>query len=89
MVLTRAFACGTPVVASDIPGYAEVVTPETGALSPPDDADALAETIETMLADEPARAERGRAARRRAETEFAWPLLARRLRDCYERVLAG
>lgn len=89
MVLTRAFACGTPVVASDIPGYAEVVTPETGALAPPDDADALAETIEAMLADEPARVERGRAARRRAETEFAWPLLARRLESCYERVLAS
>ncbi len=89
MVLTRAFACGTPVVASDIPGYAEVVTPETGALTPPDDADALAETIERVLADEPARVEFGRAARRRAETEFAWPLLARRLQDCYERVLAG
>ena len=89
MVLTRAFACGTPVVASDIPGYAEVVTPETGALTPPDDAHALAETIERMLADEPARAERGRAARQRAETEFAWPLLARRLEDCYKRVLAG
>src|SRR5262249_15624288 len=69
MVLARACACGTPVVASDIPGYAEVVTPETGALTPPDDPDALAETIEAVLADEPARVERGRAARRRAETE--------------------
>ena len=29
MVLTRAFACATPVVASDIPGYREVMTPET------------------------------------------------------------
>ena len=28
MVLTRAFACALPVVASDIPGYREVVTPE-------------------------------------------------------------
>jgi phosphatidyl-myo-inositol alpha-mannosyltransferase len=89
MVITRAFACGTPVVASDIPGYAEVVTPETGALTPPGDVDALAETIEAMLADEPARAERGRAAREHAATRFAWPLLAQRLQDCYERVLAG
>jgi phosphatidylinositol alpha-mannosyltransferase len=89
MILTRAFACSTPVVASDIPGYAEVVTPETGALTPPDDADALAEKIEAVLADEPARVEKGRAARRRAETEFAWPLLARRLESCYERVLSA
>ena len=62
MILTRAFACSTPVVASDIPGYAEVVTPETGALAPPDDPDALAATIEAVLANEPARVEKGRAA---------------------------
>jgi phosphatidylinositol alpha-mannosyltransferase len=89
MVITRALACATPVVASDIPGYREVVTPEVGALTPPGDADALAETIESVLGDEPARIERGRAARELAATRYAWPLLARRLQDCYERVLAG
>ena len=31
IVLTRALACATPVVASDIPGYRDVMTPETGA----------------------------------------------------------
>ena len=30
MVITRAFACALPVVASDIPGYREVMTPEAG-----------------------------------------------------------
>jgi glycosyltransferase involved in cell wall biosynthesis len=89
MTITRAFACAAPVVASDIPGYREVVTEETGALVPPGDVDAIAETIAALLADEPARAERGRAARERALSEYAWPLLARRLADCYERVLAG
>jgi phosphatidylinositol alpha-mannosyltransferase len=89
MTITRAFACATPVVASDIPGYREVVTEETGALVPPDDPDALAETVAELLGDEPARVVRGRAARARAESEYAWPLLARRLSDCYEGVLAG
>jgi phosphatidylinositol alpha-mannosyltransferase len=89
MTITRAFACAAPVVASNIPGYREVVTEETGALVPPGDADALAETVAALLADEPARAERGRAARERAMSEYAWPLLARRLADCYERVLAS
>ena len=89
MTITRAFACATPVVASDISGYREVVTEGTGALIPPGDPDALAEAIVTLLGDEAARAERGRAARARAESEYAWPLLARRLADCYERVLAG
>ena len=89
MTITRAFACATPVVASDISGYREVVTEGTGSLIQPGDANALAETIATLLADEPARAARGRAARARAESEYAWPLLARRLADCYERALAG
>jgi phosphatidyl-myo-inositol alpha-mannosyltransferase len=88
MVITRAFSCATPVVASDIPGYREIVTPETGALVPPADPASLAETITALLEDEAARAERGRAARERAANEYAWPLLARRLSDCYERVLA-
>jgi phosphatidylinositol alpha-mannosyltransferase len=89
MTITRAFACATPVVASDIPGYREVVTEETGSLVPPDDPQTLADAIRTLLGDEPARVERGRAARGRAESEYAWPLLARRLADCYEQVLAG
>jgi phosphatidyl-myo-inositol alpha-mannosyltransferase len=89
MVITRALACATPVVASDIPGYREVVTPGVGALVQPGDPDALATTIEAVLADEPARIERGRAARELAAARYAWPLLARRLQDCYERVLAA
>jgi phosphatidylinositol alpha-mannosyltransferase len=89
MVITRAFACAAPVVASDIPGYREILSEETGALVPPDDPEALAGAISALLGDEPARAERGRAARERAVEEYAWPLLARRLADCYERVLAG
>jgi phosphatidylinositol alpha-mannosyltransferase len=89
MVITRALACATPVVASDIPGYREVMMPTTGMLTPPGDPEALADSIAKLLADEPARAEMGRAARELAETTYAWPLLARRLADCYERVLAG
>ena len=35
MVLTRAFACAVPVVSSDIDGYRDVMTAETGLLVPP------------------------------------------------------
>jgi len=89
MVITRALACATPVVASDIPGYREVVTPETGVLVPPGRPEELAAAIASLVADEPARAERGRAARELAAERYAWPLLARRLLACYERVLAA
>jgi phosphatidylinositol alpha-mannosyltransferase len=88
MVITRALACATPVVASDIPGYREVMTPATGVLTPPGDPEGLADAIASLLADEAERAEMGRAARELAETTYAWPLLARRLADCYERLLA-
>ena len=59
MVLTRAFACATPVVASDIEGYREVVTPETAVPVAPGDPAALVEAVEALLADEPRRVAMG------------------------------
>ena len=88
MVLTRAFGCATPVVASDIEGYREVVTAETAVTVPPDDVSALVDGVELLLADEPRRIAMGVAARRRAEEHYAWPDVARRLEQIYERVVA-
>jgi phosphatidylinositol alpha-mannosyltransferase len=87
MVLTRAFACATPVVASDIDGYREVVTPDTAVSVPPGDVAALAGAVESLLADEPRRVAMGAAARRRAEDHYAWADIARRLEEIYERVV--
>ena len=89
MVLTRAFGCATPVVASDIDGYREVVTPETAVSVPPGDVDALVDAVESLLADEPRRAAMGVAARRRAEENFGWPDIARRLEEIYVRVTSA
>ncbi len=54
LVQLEALLCGTPVVATDIPG-ARVVVRETGMglLAPPRDADALACTITAVLNDRP------------------------------------
>jgi len=89
MVLTRAFACATPVVASDIDGYREVVSPDTAVSVPPGDVDALVGAVEALLADEPRRAAMGASARRRAEAHYGWPDIARRLEEIYERVVDG
>jgi phosphatidylinositol alpha-mannosyltransferase len=89
MVLTRAFACATPVVASDIEGYREVVTPETAVSVAPGDVGALVAEVERLLADEPRRVAMGAAARGRAEEQFAWPDIARRLEGIYERVVGA
>jgi phosphatidylinositol alpha-mannosyltransferase len=87
MVLTRAFACATPVVASDIEGYREVVTPETAVVVAPDDVRALVDAVEALVADEPRRVAMGAAARRLAEERYAWSDIARRLEAIYERVV--
>ncbi len=88
MVLTEAFAAATPVVASDIPGYRDVVRDGSdGVLSPPGDALALAEALRTLALDPPARARMARSARERAE-RFAWPHVAAEATDAYEQAIA-
>jgi len=88
MVLTRAFACATPAIASDIEGYREVLTPGTADTVVPDDPAALAAAVERLLADEPRREAMGAAARALAEARYAWSDIAARLETIYERVSA-
>lgn len=86
MVLTRAFACGLPAVASDIPGYREVLTPESSVAVAPEDVDALIDAVCALVADEPARATMGEAARALAVEKYSWPGIARRLERAYAQV---
>jgi phosphatidylinositol alpha-mannosyltransferase len=87
MVLTRAFAAALPVVASDIDGYRDVMTPETGLSVPPGDPAALADALADLLSDEERRCRLGLAARRIAEERYSWDEIGRRLVSVYERVL--
>jgi phosphatidylinositol alpha-mannosyltransferase len=89
MVLTRAFACATPVVASDIPGYRGVMDPSAGMLVPPDEPSAVAKAVEELLADEPRREQLGRAARELAIAKYSWDDIAGRLTEIYEGLAAG
>ncbi len=88
MVLTEAFAAATPVLASDIPGYRDVVRDGIdGVLTAPGDPLALAGALRALAFD-PARRERmARSARERAE-RFAWPHVAAEALDTYEQALA-
>jgi phosphatidyl-myo-inositol alpha-mannosyltransferase len=88
MVLTEALAASTPVIASDIPGYRDVVRDGIdGQLTPPGDALALAEALRSLALDPAARARMAAAARLRAE-RFAWPHVAAEVLDCYEQALS-
>jgi phosphatidyl-myo-inositol alpha-mannosyltransferase len=86
MVLTRAFACATPVVASDIAGYRDVMTPDAGVLVPPGDPTALAGAVAALLEDEPRRRMLGGAARDLARERYSWDDIGRRLVGIYELV---
>jgi len=87
MVLTEAFAAGAPVVASDIPGYRDVLRDGIdGVLVPAGEAIPLAETLRALAFDPAMRTRMARAARERAE-RFAWPQVAAEVTECYERAV--
>ncbi|HYC31142.1 MAG TPA: glycosyltransferase family 4 protein [Gemmatimonadales bacterium] len=81
----EAMACGRAVVAVDGGGTGELIGRDgsAGLLVPPEDPDAMALAVGALIDDPTRRAEMGRAARRRIETEF--PLA--RMVDGYERAL--
>jgi phosphatidylinositol alpha-mannosyltransferase len=87
MVLIEAFAAGTPVVASDIAGYRQVVTHgRDGLLVPPGRPLELAEALRSLSLDSKRRAEMEDFARRRA-TDFAWPRVAGAVTGVYAQAL--
>jgi phosphatidylinositol alpha-mannosyltransferase len=89
MVLTRAYACATPVVASDIAGYRDIITNATGWAVPPGNSDAITAAIIALLADESRCARLGAQAREVARSRYSWPRIARRLVQIYEELLTA
>lgn len=78
----EAMAFGTPVVAADIPPVREV-TGGHAFLVPPDDVDALVETLSAVVGDEPTRTSHVDAARARSQ-DYTWAAMAERIRAVYE-----
>jgi phosphatidylinositol alpha-mannosyltransferase len=89
MVLTEAFASSTPVVASNIAGYRDVVRDGVdGELVPMGDPVALGERLRSLALDPERRAEMAVAARESAE-RFAWPRVASDVVEVYEEAAAA
>ena len=87
MVLTEAFAAGTPVIASAIAGYSDVVEDGVdGLLVPPGDPQRLAEELQRVHHEPEALAAMGAAARRSAQ-RYAWPRVADQVTEVYERAV--
>ncbi|MCO5315335.1 MAG: lysylphosphatidylglycerol synthase domain-containing protein [Solirubrobacterales bacterium] len=87
MVLTEAFAAGTPVIASGIAGYSDVVTDRVdGVLVPPGDPQALAEELQRAH-HEPNQLSRMAANARESSRRYAWETVADQVTRVYERAI--
>lgn len=83
-VVLESLASGTPVVASDIPGMAELIgPPESGRLMAARTPEALAEAVRNLMADPPDRA----AVRAYGET-FSWDATTAGQIDLFQEILA-
>jgi phosphatidylinositol alpha-mannosyltransferase len=89
IVLLEAMACGKPVVATSIQGYASVLTnSEEGLLVPPKNEESLAKALLTLLHDKSLRLQMGSKGIVKAE-KYSWPNVARQVMDYYNSLLSS
>ena len=87
IVLLEAMAVGTPIVASNLEGYAGVVTHgQEGLLVPPKNSAELAKALILLLKDKSLRQQMGVKGRITSE-QYSWERVARRVCDYYQKVL--
>jgi len=88
IILLEAMAVGKPIVASNVEGYASLITDGVeGLLVPPRDDKELAQSLISLLSDESLRQEMGAKGKLKAR-EYAWEDIAQRVLDYYARVLS-
>lgn len=88
IVLLEAMAVGTPVVATNIEGYAGVMTQgKEGLLVPPKDDKELARALLSLISDEPLRQQMGARGMVTAQ-EYDWRKVSRRVFEYYIRILS-
>lgn len=86
--LLEAAACGRPLIATDVPGCREILrNGVNGLLVPADNAEALADAIDTLRRDSDLRARFGHAARQIAVAEYSNGRIGREITALYSRLL--
>jgi phosphatidylinositol alpha-mannosyltransferase len=88
IILLEAMAMGKPIVASNIEGYASLLTHGVeGLLVPPKHKEMLAQTLINLMANESLRREMGAKGRVKA-ADYSWEHIAPRVLDYYIRLLS-
>ncbi|OGO05750.1 MAG: hypothetical protein A2Y60_01065 [Chloroflexi bacterium RBG_13_54_9] len=88
VVLLEAMAAGKPIVASNIEGYASAMTHGVeGLLFTPKDVESLSMSLSYLMGNKRLRERMGAMGRRRAEEEYSWERVSRRVMEYYESLL--
>jgi phosphatidylinositol alpha-mannosyltransferase len=88
IVLLEAMAVGKPIVASNIEGYATLITHGVeGLLVPPKDEDSLAQALISLMTDESLRQQMGARGRVKAKG-YDWKCIAQKVLNYYITVLS-
>ncbi|UCD63465.1 MAG: glycosyltransferase family 4 protein [Candidatus Zixiibacteriota bacterium] len=86
--VVEAMAAGRPVVATDVGGLSEIVTPgETGFLVEPKNSSAMADRIAELLRDRELRRDMGEAGRRIARDRFSLSTMMRQYQNLFEEAI--
>ncbi len=89
IVLLEAMACGKPVVASNIQGYAGVISQgEDGFLVPPKDEKAFSNALGSLLSNRALREEMGNRGRLKAQ-KYCWENIAGMVLDYFGELMKG
>ena len=86
-VLLEAMAAGLPVVAYDVGGNSELLSPQRGALIPAGNETDFADAVQRLLGDSTLRHELGRNARQFAQENFSLDHVRRRYVELYATLL--
>ncbi len=87
LVLAESQACGTPVIASDLPGVRTAFIPQkTGLAVEPGNAADLAHKLEHILTHNEERVRMSKHAREHAEKNFRWERIVQKLENLYQQL---
>ena len=88
MVIVEAMASGVPVIASDAGGIPEALQFGGGILVPPNDAEALAAALLSLIANNKLRIELGKQGLAAIREHFSWARIQLRYRDILKEIAA-